>query len=61
MANTLTKAGEGTHSFYQLQPRKPAEDNISFISGRHYLGIDAASWYVNQQGNIFAERMAINW
>ena len=55
----VTEAGKGEHHYYVLKPANFEEQDTDALEVRkHYLGIDAVRWYVNEQGNFFRDRMA---
>jgi hypothetical protein len=60
MAMQITKAGAGDHNvYYPLKAHdvNPA-DTAPFEARKQYIGIDAVRWYLNEQGNLFHNRMA---
>lgn len=51
-----TRAGIGEHRSYVLRQRSNGGDPLQ--PNRHYVAVDAASWFVNQDSGWFRERMA---
>ena len=50
------EAGQGQHKAYVV--RMDDADTSPLEPGKHYLGVDAASWYINKKSSWFADRMA---
>lgn len=57
MATTDTRAGMGEHRSYVLKAAD-AGNAGPIRPNRHYIAVEAASWYVNQDSSWFRERMA---
>jgi len=49
------KAGEGEHQATLIQS---TEDKAILTVQKHYLAVDAVSWFVNQESGWFKDRMA---
>src|SRR5215468_831106 len=57
VATTDTRAGMGEHHSYVLKGVNTG--NVSALQpNRHYISVEAASWFVNQDSSWFRERMA---
>lgn len=51
------EAGQGEHKAYKIMPE--ATDDMAPLKARkHYVGVDALSWYVNKTSSWFTKRMA---
>jgi len=53
----MTKeAGVGNHKAYPITPND-AQDNTPLQARKHYVGVDAISWYINKESSWFTKRM----
>ena len=51
-------AGNGEHHVYKVASDVLSYDIAKLTAGNHYIGIEAIAWFCNNQGNIFADKMA---
>lgn len=51
------EAGKGEHKPYKILPTI-FEDNAELQARKHYIGVDAVSWYINKKTSWFTKRMA---
>ena len=58
MENAMTEeAGIGNHKAYRIMPSE-IEDNTHLQARKHYVGVEAVSWYINKESSWFTKRMA---
>jgi hypothetical protein len=55
MEENMVKAGEGEHQASLIQV---SDDKMTLTVQKHYLAIDAVSWFINQESSWFKDRMA---
>ncbi len=51
-----TEAGKGGYNVYRFNPSKTDQNPI--IDERHYIGVEALSWYLNKENNFWKKNMA---
>ena len=51
------EAGIGEHKAYRIMPEM-TDDKAQLKARKHYLGVDAVSWYINKESSWFTKRMA---
>ncbi len=49
-------AGKGEYGVYRIAVQ--GSDTAKLTAGKHYVGIDAMSWYLNKESSFFSDRMA---
>lgn len=51
------EAGKGEHKAYRIMPEM-TEDTAQLQARKHYVGVEAVSWYINKESSWFTKRMA---
>jgi hypothetical protein len=51
------EAGRGNHKAYRIMPSE-IEDDKCLQARKHYVGVEAVSWYINKESSWFTKRMA---
>jgi hypothetical protein len=51
------EAGTGEHKAYRIMPEM-TEDTAQLRARKHYVGVEAMSWYINKESSWFTKRMA---
>jgi len=51
------EAGMGEHKVYRIMPEMTG-DTAQLQARKHYVGVEAVSWYINKKSSWFTKRMA---
>lgn len=51
------EAGKGEHKVYRIMPEM-SDDSAHLQARKHYVGVEAVSWFINKQSSWFTKRMA---